>query len=302
MNSAEFWAKAEDIVSRARAKTGSFGEDAYDTLTDFLLDMDALASEWYNRGDDDAGEKAITSFRGKYHFLSNFHLVEIELDGEIYPTLEHAYQAAKSTDPVVRAAINAMVTPGLARSAGCSKLIGDTFRPDWDQARIGIMHALLRKKFAHPELAEQLLATGDAHLEEGNNHGDTFWGTVSGEGENNLGVLLMVVRAELQAKGQKAPAEPTLLPFEKVAKELGYYLHSYGVDRESAVYMKNGVTLTVELTERGELRGRIDFVWKLLTVSTGRFSLPHPKFNVFEGQVLTAKVALERESSMGVPF
>ena len=53
---------------------------------------------------------------------------------------------------------------------------------------------LLYRKFAIPSLREKLLATGDAYLEEGNNWGDTIWGTVNGRGQNHLGRLLMEVR------------------------------------------------------------------------------------------------------------
>ena len=37
----------------------------------------------------------ITRFHGEYRFLSNFYPVKVEYDGVQYPTVEHAYQAAK---------------------------------------------------------------------------------------------------------------------------------------------------------------------------------------------------------------
>ncbi len=54
--------------------------------------------------------------------------------------------------------------------------------------------AVLCKFTQHADLAEKLLATGDAVLEEGNNWGDEFWGVVDGRGMNWLGTLLMTVR------------------------------------------------------------------------------------------------------------
>ena len=36
----------------------------------------------------------ITAFRGEHAFLSNFHPAPVVLDGEIYRSVEHAYQAA----------------------------------------------------------------------------------------------------------------------------------------------------------------------------------------------------------------
>jgi predicted NAD-dependent protein-ADP-ribosyltransferase YbiA (DUF1768 family) len=74
-------------------------------------------------------------------------------------------------------------------------------RIDWPQVRLGIMDDLLRQKFAAgSELATMLVAI-DGHIAEGNSWGDTFWGVdlVTGEGENNLGRLLMTIRDELRA-------------------------------------------------------------------------------------------------------
>ena len=40
----------------------------------------------------------ISSFRGDNSWLSNFAPVEVEYDGVSYFSVEHAYQAAKTTD------------------------------------------------------------------------------------------------------------------------------------------------------------------------------------------------------------
>ena len=56
------------------------------------------------------------------------------------------------------------------------------------------MLELLHLKFRHPVLKDQLLATGDVELIEGNDWGDEFWGVCCGKGSNNLGKLLMLVR------------------------------------------------------------------------------------------------------------
>ena len=60
------------------------------------------------------------------------------------------------------------------------------------------MYEILKSKFSTPRLATMLLNTGDAYLEEGNNHGDRIWGTVKGVGNNSLGKLLMEIRKELK--------------------------------------------------------------------------------------------------------
>ena len=63
------------------------------------------------------------------------------------------------------------------------------------------MEEVVRAKFTqNPDLAARLGATGTMPLVEGNSFGDTIWGVdaKTGKGENNLGKILMKVRAELR--------------------------------------------------------------------------------------------------------
>lgn len=136
----------------------------------------------------------INCFDGQYAFLSNFYPVEVRLDGEVYATVEHAYQAAKTIRKAERYMIQYAPTPGKAKRLGRKV----TLREDWEQVKIHVMLHLLRQKFSVQEFKLALLATQDATLIEGNNHGDTFWGQVDGQGSNQLGLLLMHVRTEIQ--------------------------------------------------------------------------------------------------------
>ena len=74
----------------------------------------------------------ITSFSGPNRFLSNFFEHPMMVDGLRYPTLEHAYQAAKTNDPELRERIRSAATPGEAKRAG--KLV--PLRSDWDERRL----------------------------------------------------------------------------------------------------------------------------------------------------------------------
>ena len=137
--------------------------------------------------------KAIRRFFGEYRFLSNFYPVCINMDGIEYPSVEHAYQAAKTVDRRERVAIAKCATAGEAKKLGQKCAI----RPDWDAVKIEIMRGLLKKKFSYRRLKKALLDTGEAYLEEGNNWGDRFWGACNDIGENHLGKLLMEIRDEL---------------------------------------------------------------------------------------------------------
>jgi N-glycosidase YbiA len=139
--------------------------------------------------------ETIREFKGEYRFLSNFWACAIGHDGIQYPTVEHAFQAAKTLNFHERWNISRLETPGEAKRAGRKAQI----RPDWEQVKVGIMQELVLQKFArHEGLRRRLLDTDDALLLEGNTWGDTFWGVVEGEGHNELGKILMEVRQLLR--------------------------------------------------------------------------------------------------------
>lgn len=120
----------------------------------------------------------------------------VDVDGVVHPSAAHAYWARSAVDPAVQAAIREADTAGAARALAA----GAARREGWEQARTAVMTALLRAKYAqHPDLAEILLATGDATLVyEDVDSG--FWGDDSGRGRNWAGRLLELVRSELQAQ------------------------------------------------------------------------------------------------------
>lgn len=136
----------------------------------------------------------IDSFKNEYRFLSNFHSVEIEQEGVVYPSSEHAYMAMKTTDENLRKEISKLKTPREAKKFG-RKII---LRDNWDDLKISYMEEILKKKFSNPELKEKLKATGNQELVEGNTWGDVFWGVCNGIGQNNLGKILMKIRDEIK--------------------------------------------------------------------------------------------------------
>ncbi len=141
----------------------------------------------------------ITEFQGEHRFLSNFWPAEVVHEGISYPSAEHAYQAAKTLDRAERRRIAAILDPGDAKREG-RKL---ALRPDWETAKFTVMEHCVRDKFTrNADLAAKLLATGDAELIEGNTWGDRVWGVYQGQGENRLGKLLMMVRAEIRTAGK----------------------------------------------------------------------------------------------------
>lgn len=138
--------------------------------------------------------KFIDKFEGKYAFLSNFSESFVFMDQYEYPTVEHAYQAAKTNDQEIRDKIRKTATPNQAKKMGRRVQI----KKNWDYEKVSIMYWLLKDKFSIPEFRDKLLATGNDILIEGNWWGDTFWGVSNGKGENVLGQLLMLIRSEIK--------------------------------------------------------------------------------------------------------
>jgi len=133
----------------------------------------------------------IAGFFKEYRFLSNFFMAETSYDGEIYPSSEHAYAAAKTLDLYEREVIRDAETPKEAKKLGRSVKI----RKDWDEIKVAIMRQIVLDKFTrNRHLIITLIETQDEVLIEENYWKDTFWGEYNGVGENNLGKILMEIR------------------------------------------------------------------------------------------------------------
>jgi len=146
--------------------------------------------------------------REQFFFLSHFHAAAIEIEGEVWPTVEHYFQSRKSLVPEFRAAIRACHHPGMAKRLGAApegprrfsadswfRAHGERHRPDWREIRLDVMRAADEAKFRqHPDLANLLRSTGNATIVE-DSPLDEFWGSgADGTGENWAGRILVEVR------------------------------------------------------------------------------------------------------------
>lgn len=153
-------------------------------------------------------QKIETFTTDEARFLSNFypykknggkypHLVKIIYNNIVFDCVENAYQAAKSPDRNLQLEFSKM-------SPYDTKAYWEThteIRTDWDDVKLSLMTDFVWQKFySNSNLAQMLIATQDAVLEEGNDWGDVFWGICEGKGENKLGKILMDLRSELKTK------------------------------------------------------------------------------------------------------
>ena len=74
--------------------------------------------------------KNINEFQGEFRWLSNFWPAQVVLDGVVFPSVENAYQAAKTFIENRKDFIDC--TPGQAKRLGKKVKI----RPDWESIKI----------------------------------------------------------------------------------------------------------------------------------------------------------------------
>jgi hypothetical protein len=137
----------------------------------------------------------LTAYEGEHAFLSNDAPGPVYLDGQPFPSVALAFNAAKELHDRLR--------PGMQR--------------EWDERRPQLMRRLLRSKFANPQLRAALLGTGEKYLSNEVEGADAYWHAPGGKGENTLGKLLMALRAQLDKSYH-------LLRDEEIVEHLREYL------------------------------------------------------------------------------
>lgn len=136
----------------------------------------------------------ITFYTPDFYVFNNFSAHAVEFKGELYSTAEHAYQAAKCTDPEGKAEISHARSPLLAKSLANGKY--RTARdPDWSDKKLAIVEEILRAKVAqHAEAREALIKSCGEEIVE-DSPTDYFWGAgADGSGQNMLGRIWMKIR------------------------------------------------------------------------------------------------------------
>jgi ribA/ribD-fused uncharacterized protein len=136
----------------------------------------------------------------EYTELSNFHWSPFTLDGKMWPTVEHFFQAQKfPADLALQERVRSAKTALGAKRLGRTKTAA--FRSDWETVKDTVMYTAIKAKFQqNPELATRLKETGDVWLIE-KSRSDSYWGSgPNGCGLNKTGRILMRLRSALVAQ------------------------------------------------------------------------------------------------------
>ena len=149
-------------------------------------------------------------FYGKrypYYEFSNFYETPIVIDGEIWPSTEHYFQAQKFIDPesdtsgehVDEHVMNVRIAKSPAEAARMGRDRSLPLRSDWEDVKDEVMFKALAAKFTqHKDLYDLLMSTEDALIVE-HTEKDRYWGDgENGRGKSMLGNLLMRLRDQLR--------------------------------------------------------------------------------------------------------
>lgn len=146
-------------------------------------------------------DKAVLFYAGESgYFMSNFSAFEVNYDGRIWKTSEHAYQAAKfqKNSPAYEEIMSATSAHNALKLAAFNYELN---RQNWNEAeKIRVMTAIVPAKHdQHEYIQRKLLETGNAELIE-NSPTDSFWGRgPDWKGRNELGKIWMKLREEMQS-------------------------------------------------------------------------------------------------------
>lgn len=133
-----------------------------------------------------------------WYVFDSFSPFQVEWRGRLYPTAEHAYQAAHffDTSPKMAENIRLQRSPRLASDVANKNSHLDD--PQWSTKKLEIMEEICRCKLnQHEYIQDTLRKSGNMDIVEANPK-DEFWGSgVNGSGANELGKIWMKLRLEI---------------------------------------------------------------------------------------------------------
>ena len=140
--------------------------------------------------------KPILFYDDEYYLLSNFSAHQVEFEGRLYPTVEHAYQAQRFNDEVIKEKGRLAKSPVLAKAVAYQ--FKDQWRPDWHEIKVEVMTEIVAAKLAqHDDVNQGLIKTGKAEIRE-NSPVDYIWGIgKDGRGQNLMGKIWMKLREKV---------------------------------------------------------------------------------------------------------
>ena len=143
-------------------------------------------------------EDTIGFYEREFYVFSNFSSFQVQWKGRLWPTSEHAYQAAHFFDTAPELVEEIFTARSAHEAFKIAKANGNKAPKNWDKTKIGIMEDICRHKLQqHLYVEKKLRQTKDWPLAE-DSPIDPFWGWGKDrKGRNELGKVWMRLRDEL---------------------------------------------------------------------------------------------------------
>ena len=162
-----------------------------------MLKLEQYRDKWLSEKFDDF----VGFYPREFFVFDNFSSFKVLVDGVLYSTVEHAYQAAKFLDSAPQVAKDIVESYSAHDAQKIAYANKDKQRKDWEEVKLKIMERLLRLKLEqNPYVRKKLLQTVNYLICE-DSPKDSFWGIgPNRDGRNELGKLWMKLRDELNNK------------------------------------------------------------------------------------------------------
>ncbi|EGC34078.1 hypothetical protein DICPUDRAFT_35661 [Dictyostelium purpureum] len=168
--------------------------------TNLFLNQEWSLNEILPQIKTNSGELKFYSQGQDFYEFTNFYESPFNLDGKLWTTSEHYFQAQKfSPDQALIELVRNLPSPREAFNFTRIPDLQKDIRKDWQEVKYTIMCDALFAKFTqNNHLRKLLLSTDDMKLIE-NSPVDYYWGEgKDGTGENKLGEILMELRRNLK--------------------------------------------------------------------------------------------------------
>ena len=137
-------------------------------------------------------------YEREFYVFSNFSSFQVHWRGRLWPTSEHAYQAAHFLETAPELAEKIFALPSAHEAFKLAKANGHLAPKNWEEIKVSVMEEICRCKLdQHPYVRRKLLQTQNLPLVEDSPEDDCWgWGP-NKNGRNELGKIWMKLRDEI---------------------------------------------------------------------------------------------------------
>ncbi len=142
--------------------------------------------------------KIVGFYEREFYVFSNFSSFQVKWRGRLWPTSEHAYQAAHFFKTAPKLVEKIFKAKSAHEAFKIAKANADKAPKDWEETKVAIMEDICRHKLKqNPYIMHKLKQTGKRLLVEDSPKDDCWGWGINRDGRNELGKIWMKLRMEV---------------------------------------------------------------------------------------------------------